>query len=311
MNHIISLILLTLFVVSCDNSTSESSYFIPKAPLYDDKSLWYTDDNGDSIDVFYITPTCIFDWKEESSAKPCHHYDVYGGVMKENFDYSLQLANDIFGEECNFYSPYYRQISLESWTVGEDTINERFATAMHDVEKAFDYYMKHFNEGKKFVLAGYSQGAKAVVELIKGLDKETLSKMKAAYAIGYRITDDDLRNSNVKIAEGETDRGVIISYNSVQSAADAWKAVSMDTRACINPVNWKTDATPADINDSVSVSIDTINKLLLVSGYDGGGIEIPALKGVISNGNYHLSELTLYKENLKENVRKRIRHAEP
>ena len=178
---------------------------------------------------------------------------------------------------------------------------------MQDVDRAFNYYMQHFNNGKKFVLAGYSQGAKAVVELVKRLDRQAVSKMKAAYVIGYRITDEDLKNANVKIAEGETDKGVIISYNSVKTAADAWDAVSRGTRACINPVNWKTDATPAQLSSSITVTADTTNKLLLVNGYDGGGMEIPTLKGVITSGNYHLSELTLYKECLKKNVRTRIR----
>ena len=97
MFRIISYLFLLSIVLSC-NSSNDSSYdaYVPKVPSYDNSALWYTGNNNDSIDVFYITPTCIFDWKEESSGKTLHHYDVYGGVMKENFDYSLQLAREIF-----------------------------------------------------------------------------------------------------------------------------------------------------------------------------------------------------------------------
>lgn len=308
MSRIISYILLCVLVISCNSSSdSTQSYLIPKEPNYNDSTLWFSNVKGDSIDVFYITPTCIFDWKDKKTDRTFHHYDVYGEVMKENFDYSLNLANDIFGEECNFYAPYYRQTSLETWTMSEVIISERFTIAMQDVKNAFDYYMENKNNGKSFILAGYSQGAKAVIELVKLLDTETIKKMKAAYAIGYKVTDKDLMNKNIELAMGETDKGVVISYNSVKTANDAWYAVSQDTKACINPVNWMTDDTKAQLNDKITVKVDTVNKLLLVDGYDGGGIEIPALKDVITKGNYHLSELTLFKDCLKENVKKRIK----
>lgn len=299
--------LLLCFTVSCSNNEHSYTQNIPEEPDYGDSTMWYSKYRGDSIDVFYVTPTCIFDWQDENTGITYHHYDVHGGVMEENFEYSLNLAEDIFASKCNFYAPYYRQISLESWTEDEDTVNSRFATAMHDINSAFDYYINHINKGRKFVLAGYSQGAKAVVELVKRMDGNMMANMKAAYVIGYRVDENDLKNNNIKPAEGECDRGKIICYSSVHTADDIWNIVSRGGKVCINPVNWRTDATPARLNDSITVTADTANSVLLVEGYDGGGIEIPVLKGVITEGNYHLSELTLYKDLLKENIEKRIR----
>ena len=112
--------LLVAFVMSgCSHSTHTGTDFIPKAPDYQDSVLWYTQEKGEEVDVFYVTPTCIFDWVEEESGLPCHFYDVYGEKMKGNFDYSLKLADEIFGKRCNFYAPYYRQISLDSWLQDE------------------------------------------------------------------------------------------------------------------------------------------------------------------------------------------------
>lgn len=301
MLRVISYLLLLTVACSCDSNS-----YIPEAPKYEDSNLWFISDKDSNVDVFYVLPTCIFDWENKETRQICHHYDVYKEVMKENFNYSLDLANKIFGENCNFYSPYYRQISLDTWTLNEKTVDERSVIAMDDVKNAFKYYLNNFNKGRHFVLAGYSQGGKGVVELVKMLDAETLKRMDAAYVIGYRVTDTDMQNKNVKIAQGETDRGVIICYNSVKTADDMWKIVSADNRACINPVNWKTDATPAQLNENITVTLDTEKKLLLVSGYDNGGVGIPLLEGVITEGNYHLGELNLYEDCLRENVKKRI-----
>lgn len=295
-------------LLSCGNKQKKTAEaYIPKAPNYTQQDAWYSQDKGRTVDVFYILPTCIFDWEPKESGKMCHHYDVYQQVMKQNFDYSLQLANDIFADSCNFYAPYYRQISLESWLQPEDVIEARFSIAMKDVKQAFTYYLNHLNHGKDFILAGYSQGAKGVVELVKSLDKETFSRMKAAYVIGYRITEEDLRNPNIKPAQNDLDHGTMICFNSVRSAENIWPAISKNNQVCINPVNWKTDETCATLNDSISVHIDDAHKVLIVEGYNGDDIEIPVLKGHLPKGNFHLSELTLFHDCLERNVLDRIR----
>lgn len=290
------------FLWGCGAASDE---YIPGVPDYADSGLWYVDAGGEEADVFYVTPTCVYDWVEETTGLPCHHYDANAGVMRRKFDYSLALANDIFGASCNFYAPYYRQISLNSWLEDEAVVARRFSVAMADVSSAFKYYLEHYNGGRDFILAGFSQGAKAVLELVKGMDTTTLKKMKVAYVIGYGITADDLANPNVVPAKGETDTGVVIGYNSVRSAEDRWKAVSGDNEVCINPVNWRVDDAAAWISDSISVRVDTLNKVLLVSGY-ANPMRIRSMEGFIPEGNYHLSELELYAPYLRENVSRRL-----
>lgn len=59
----------------------------------------------------------------------------------------------------NFYSPYYRHITLNTWaTLNEDTIRRRYeAVAWKDVKNAFEHYLTHYNQGRPFILAGFSQ----------------------------------------------------------------------------------------------------------------------------------------------------------
>lgn len=56
---------------------------------------------------------------------------------------------------------------MESWMNGERITSQRYPIALQDIEHAFDYYLKHYNQGRPFILAGHSQGAKSVIELLK------------------------------------------------------------------------------------------------------------------------------------------------
>ena len=284
--------------------------FMADAPDYSDTSLWYISRADSSscsdrapADVFYILPTCVWDWTD-SLGRTSHYADVYnpahiGALLPSNL-----IADRIFGEYTDFYSPYYRQITLDSW-VDEKTAEERFPYAMSDVRKAFRYYMEHWNQGRPFFLAGFSQGGKCVVELLKSLDEDEYSRLVAAYAIGYPVTEEDLGNRNVRAAGRADDTGVVISYNSVESPESTCRGLG-GSAICINPLNWSCGPVPATVQDSVSVSVDTSANLLIVKGLDSDRYYHPSLGELFVKGNYHLLELDLYADALRQNVTERM-----
>lgn len=298
-------ILLALATGSCSESKTEP--YMAAAPDYSDAQMWYISEAEAEAeaeaDVFYILPTCVWDWTD-SEGRTCHYADVYNPEHIAALLPSNQLADEIFGEYADFYSPYYRQITLDSWT-DEETVNERFPHAMDDVFRAFEHYMDNMNEGKPFVIAGFSQGAKCVVELVKSLDEKEMQRLVAAYVIGYKVTEEDLQGGKIKPAQSCSDTGVTICYNSVESPECANPGLS-PSEICINPVNWRCDPEPATVQDTVSVSVDTAHKLLIVKGLDSDKYYHPSLGNLFVKGNYHLLELELYKDSLKENVRQRI-----
>ena len=307
-------VLICLFVsFSCakrESAVPVSEYPLPVQPDYSRAETWYQVSNasasGRSADIFYVAPTCIWDWTD-SSGVVMHFGDVYNDEQRQAIDPSLRLAADIFTQQSNFYAPYYRQITLESWIEGEDTVARRFPYAMQDVQRAFDYYLKNENGGRPFVLAGFSQGAKAVVELLKGLPDSVYSRMVAAYVIGYRVTEEEAKSYRTIVAASDSaDVGVTVCYNSVDSV-DAICPVLSDSYLCINPVNWKTDGSPAYLNDSVTVRIDTKHHVLLVDGFDEKQYYLPSLGAMFKEGNYHLQELTFYQDCLNRNVKQRVR----
>ena len=92
----------------------------------------------------------------------------------------------------------------------------------------------------------------------------------AAYTIGFKVTQEDIVHPNIKLAQGATDTGVLIGFNSVKSP-ESILYISENNVACINPVNWHTDAEPATFvlygrrgNDTLSVWCDTVSHHLII-----------------------------------------------
>ena len=138
-----------------------------------------------------------------------------------------------------------------------------------------------------------------MVELLKHINDETYRQLAAAYVLGYKVTEADMAQcSYIRPAEGETDTGVTICYNTVKDVKYI-KPIISASDICINPVNWCTDATPAVLFDSLTVTLDPETKLLLVDGFEGTGY---AWKPYFKDGCYHTFEIRWYGESLRENI---------
>ena len=311
-----------LLLVGC--SSRSVSDPIPAAPDYAQQEAWFdgkvTADRA--YEVFYIVPTCVFDW-EEADGTLCHYMDVDKPSHRAKVDGPLHLAEGIFAEEANFFAPYYRQITIESWMESPSVIQARFEVAFADIEAAFRYYLDHLNEGRPFVLAGHSQGGKAVIELLKrSLTDEEFGRMIAAYPLGYPVRDTD-RSPRLVPASDATGTGVFVTFNSV-SAPDKLPPLLQGSWAAINPLNWRTDTEPStpaqhlgmvftnadgsiqsEQAQVIEAHLDAETRALIVSGVDPQAYYVPSLAGLFPPGNYHVVELNFFYRNLQQNVKDR------
>ncbi|MDE7414120.1 MAG: DUF3089 domain-containing protein [Muribaculaceae bacterium] len=303
----------SLSIIGCSNNNliiySEEKVYVPEQVDYSDQTMWHIY-NNDSLntgaDIFYIPSTWEYDWYPEEGVV-CHFADPSRADHRADMSIEIEGIADYMAEGNNFYSPFYRHISLNSWaTLNEDTIKRRFDdVAFEDIKNAFDLYYKHHNEGRPFILAGFSQGGKAVVELLKTFDKSKREAMVAAYVMGYKVTPDDVVVSPWLIAAKDSlDTGVIICYNSVSDVRYVKPIVASPNVMAINPVNWKTDSTPAVLNDTIGVTLDAEFNVLVVNGYDGSSL--PNILDILNVGDYHGAEPWLYSECLKRNIKQRI-----
>ncbi len=295
------LLLTCLTLCSCD--------FTDLQTRYSDSTLWY--DNGrpidpDKADVFYVIPSCIYDWND-STGTVQHNACVEDSVQRVRMSWSFDTGNEIFADSANFFSPYYRQITLNAWSMEAQERDRYLELALDDVRSAFSYYLDNLNGGRPFVLAGFSQGARCALQLLREMTPEVAERMIAAYIIGYPISQQDLDNcSLIRPASGATDTGVCIAYSTVTDTNAATDLINGNNAVIINPASWTTDTGSHRLNDSVSIRIDSTKMLLVAKGVDPMAAYKPKLSKIIPIGNLHLMELPLYSDRLKANVKARI-----
>ena len=310
MKHLIYFItLITLWgTLSCSNNDEDIAPYVPVAPDYSDEEMWYNvmNDKGDGVDVFYVVSTWEFDWFTEDGIVS-HYADVFNQEHREDMGTEIRKIAAYMADGNNFYSPYYRHITLNTWaTLDEGLINRRFHdVAFADIKKAFNHFATRFNNGRPFILAGFNQGGKAVVELIKVMPEEMRERMVAAYVLGYKVTPDDVKQAPWLVgAKDSIDTGVVICYNSVSDVKHIKSVISAPCAMCINPVNWRTDATPAILHDTITVTLSPEHNVLVLEGYDGS--HLTNILNIINVGDYHSIEPWEYSECLHKNIKQRI-----
>lgn len=310
----ISVILLICCIIYFPSCTVRSTLlvgrpaaeYIPKAPDYSDATLWVTydgDSTGTGADIFYIVSTWEKDWMT-SDGTVCHYADVWNAEHRARMSIEMDKAGAYMSQGNRFFAPFYRHTTIEAFeTMNEDTISHRTRVSMHDVFEAFDYFQSHRDTNRPLIIAGFSQGGKATVELLKHISEEAYSKLAAAYVMGYKVTPEDtLQSTHIKAARGASDTGVTICYNTVKDVKYV-KPVISATCMGINPVNWRTDATPALLHDSITVTLSPEYHVLVVKGYSGS--EYHPYKNFINVGDIHSCEPWLYSDCIQANMKVR------
>lgn len=276
---------------------------------------------GKEADVFFICPS-VYGGSPDACNMSLSDEDT-----KESFAGAINMEKGIYDDNCRFFAPYYRQIGLNVYEMEEADREPYLAVAYFDAKAAFEYYMEHYNNGRPIILAGFSQGADLCIRLMKDCfaGEDRMAQLVACYAIGWRITSEELEQyPHLKVASGEWDTGVIVSFNSeAEEVSDSLIIPEGVKTLAINPLNWKTDSTPADksqnlgacftdysgeitseIPELTGAYIDSERGALKVT--DVTPQEYPAGLSIFEDGVYHLYDYQFFYRNLEENVGIRI-----
>ncbi len=288
---------IALTFASCEDERNTVSY-------WETDEAWFQtgkeiDENF--VDAFYIVSTNVM--RSFDSLGKEH----YTAVLDENERKTLAIEMEfvqktIFPDSINYYSPYYHQFTMSTLALSQDDFEVIYDSVKNEVFDAFDYYMRTWNNGRRFVIIGFSQGAMMTKELLKYIDSEQYSRLVAAYVIGNGISEEDLECEHIVPAESASDTGVTISFNSVESPDGIWTPVYENSVTCINPINWTTDATPADFSfggQNVTATVDTVLNVVIVEDFEKP--ELPFTE-VWPEDCLHFYDIQFYNNSLRENV---------
>jgi len=270
--------------------------------IWDEPTSWYSEINPvnpDFVDVFYLFSTNVISSFDNSGN------EIFNAVYTEedmaNINHELASAQKkMFPDSLNYFAPYYHQATMNSFFLSEDESTQYFEKAKLEAFDAFDYYMEHYNNGRRFVLAGFSQGAHIILDLLKHISDEQYSQMVAAYLIGQGVNASDIQHPHIVPAKDSLDTGVVISYNSVNDVSSIWDITYNNSVICINPVNWAIDTTPATLSykdQTFTVSLDTAYHVLVVPEYVD-----PETPLFWPEGCLHRRDYQFYTECIRKNI---------
>ncbi len=274
---------------------------------------------GRAADLFLVCPTV--DVKDEMNLSLS---DAEGRAA---FLGALNMERGIYEESARLYAPYYRQASLKAYALPEGRREAALSRAYEDVSGAFAWYLAHENHGRPIILAGFSQGADMCYRLIADFfDDAALSeRLVAAYAIGWPLTAELCRRHPcLKPATGETDTGVVVSFECEAPQLQDSLIVPKGTKAlAINPLNWRTDATPApkeanlgacftdygaavvrEVPALCGAHLDSERGTLKVT--DIAPEQYPPCLDILPAGSYHVYDYLFFFRNLQRNVARRL-----
>ncbi len=213
------------------------------------------------VDVFYLSDTT---YSKASSSSPDIGY-IYDAGMVSGAKADFSRTATAFETVGDIYAPFNRQVDsgYKSTLSIPDQLSLEADIPTSDAVSAFDYYVKHYNKGRPFILAGHSQGSNLVANLLSGYladNPDVYGHMVAAYVIGFSVTGDYLaQNPQLKFAQGPDDTGVIISYNTEATVLQVTNPVTMPGGIAINPITWTRDETVATAAQNLGgIAIDPL-----------------------------------------------------
>ena len=276
------------------------------------------------VDVFIVAPTVDVTSESNSAITP---------EYKKRFRNAMNQQQAIFAKTGRIFAPYYRQASIKAYSMEDASAKKQtFENAYMDVSASFRYFIEHKNNGRPLILAGFSQGADMCYRLLEeyyGGNGERATALRdrliAVYAIGWSLTEEMVaKYPQIVPAKGETDTGVVVSYDCEDGHVTDTIITPAGTKAIsINPLNWRTDSKKADKSlnhgsvtqdsktgaiTSVEVGkygayIDPVRGTLIVTGIDVN--KYPPVLTIFPEGSLHLYDNFLFFVNLQENVQKR------
>lgn len=265
---------------------------------------------ADNIDLLYLVSTEVM---EAHTPGGTPSYQSFLTPSDRHFiDAELAyVAKEIGRGDFNFLAPYYHQYTFSATMLPKEQFDSVYHKVYDEVQGIFNHYLEHINQGRRFALVGFSQGAMLVLDILKNSTPQQLQGMVGAYLIGYGLNEQDLRYATVVPATGPEGFGHTISFNSVLSPNGTWPFVYNNATTIINPVNWQTTATPATFQfegDTLTATIDpNINELIITvpdkKPYHDFMQQNPAFKMAnVSPDCLHHWDLLFYTKALHDNI---------
>lgn len=270
------------------------------------EDLVWGDGEDLGVDVFYVHPTQYY------------HGDTWNAdwdnlqVNRDVDELPVALQASAFDIGGRLYAPRYRQAIYGVFSWKDSLSRVALDRATGDVAAAFYHYMKTWNGGRPFILAGHSQGSWHLRKLLQAIERTPLKeRLVAVYAPGFDWYASDF--DVVPPCDGPDQVGC---WNSWMSYGEGYFPDWLDrvegTPVCTNPVTWRRDeaVSTAAAHRGVVMRNGKCTLPNSIGCYAARGVlqikppDMP-LGGLYHRDNWHVGDVNLFWPNIRENARHR------
>lgn len=273
------------------------------------------DGQSDSeVDVFFVHPTSYL--SDESWNANAAEYSTR--ISQQD----VVQQSSVFNGSARVFAPRYRQATMGTFAyLNEENSRRALDLAYKDIREAFQFYLRNYNDGRPFILAGHSQGAFLVVRLMQDFldvtEASRDSRFIIAYAPGAGIKPDQFQK--LKSCTSPEQTSCYVSWNSrlwgveIQGPDDL--NAGLKGTVCINPITWKPGEDIASAHqhqgsmrkdflriDRQFIEARCKNSLLWVKAS-----EIERYQSDFQKENLHPMDFNLFYLDVRKNVDVRIR----
>lgn len=267
------------------------------------------------IDVFFLYPTT---YTGDSRDQRNWNADVADAQTNRKTDEGTILFQaSIFNGAGRVFAPRYRQAHLTVF-YGKDSISAKKAldVAYEDTKAAFQYYLEHWNNGRPFIIASHSQGARHALYLMREMveGKALQQQLVAAYLVGWPVEATFFRE--IKPCTMPEQTGCYCSWRTWNRQFVLRKKYKNEGDiVCTNPINWSSGQgayAPKEQNRGGVVRPFCAIRPGITDAEVHEGLLLsikPKFPGSIlfRRKNYHIGDLNLFYMNVRENAQLRAK----
>ena len=265
------------------------------------KSEKWISDSLKQVDVFYIYPTLY-------SKGTTWNADVDNGKLNKRLDnLPVKYQASVFNQVGRVYAPRYRQAIVKCFYDTSQNATNALDFAYEDVKKAFEYYLKHFNNGRPIIIASHSQGTTHCRRLLKDFfdAPEMKSKLVCAYVVGYEVNRESYQLLTPCSVATETN--CYVTWSTFKDGYEYNDVLRYFGNVCVNPVSWKTDTSRVSSCGGVLLNVNKKKKFTTEAHINGTYLSAKTNLTFMKKKNVlHLVDYNLFWWDIRKNASLRV-----
>lgn len=277
--------------------------------------------------IFFIHPTSFL-------AKTHWNAPLDDQQSQDRARLFLRGLASTFAASGEVWAPRYRQAAIGAFLTTKPEGKAALDDAYQDVLLAFDHFVAHVQKDRPIILAGHSQGALHLTNLLKDriAGKPIAKRIVAAYIVGWPVSiETDLPSMGLPACTSPDMTGCIMSWESFADPPEYGKLIELynattgfngasrkDTPIlCTNPLNGGAAAdAPAEANlGTLKPSADMSSGELIphvvpakcdARGFLNIGEPVDLGPYVLPGNNYHVYDYPLFWANIRADALWRV-----